>query len=44
MKKEIIRNIAGVILFYLLIIYGVISLNSRFEEINKNNYSSSLHN
>lgn len=44
MKKETIRNIAGVILFYFLIIYGVISLNSRFEEINESNYSSSLHN
>lgn len=32
MRKEILRNIAGIIMFYLLIIGGVIAINTRIEE------------
>ncbi len=35
MKSETIKNVAGVILFYLLIIVGVIAINYRLEYINE---------
>ena len=34
-KSETIKNVAGVILFYLLIIVGVIAINYRLEYINE---------
>ena len=37
MKKEQFLNILGVVLFYLLIIIGVVLVNARMEEINNNN-------
>ena len=37
MKKEKFLNILGVVLFYLLIIVGVILVNARMEQINNNN-------
>ena len=37
MKKEKFMNLLGVVLFYLLIIFGVILVNARMEEINNNN-------
>lgn len=33
MKNETIKNVAGIILFYLLIIFGVIAINYRLETI-----------
>lgn len=37
MKKEKFLNILGVVLFYLLIIVGVILVNARMEKVNNNN-------
>lgn len=37
MKKEKFLNILGVVLFYLLIIFGVILVNARMEKVNNNN-------
>lgn len=37
MNKEEIINLLGIILFYSLIVFGVIGLNARFEQINKKN-------
>ncbi len=36
MQKEIIRNLAGIILLYLVIIVGVLVINARMEQINEN--------
>ena len=33
MKKETLRNVAGILLFYLVIVLGVIALNARLETI-----------
>ncbi len=33
MKNETMKNMAGVILFYLLIVLGVIVINARMESI-----------
>lgn len=33
MKNETIKNVAGIILFYLLIIFGVIAINYRLETL-----------
>ncbi len=35
MKKTLI-DLGGIILFYLILIFGVIILNNRFTELNKN--------
>ena len=35
MKKETIKNIAGVVLLYLIIIFGVILVNARIESTQK---------
>ena len=35
MKKETIKNITGVVLLYLIIIFGVILLNARLESTQK---------
>lgn len=35
MKKEMIRNVAGVILLYLLIVLGVVAINARVGAINE---------
>lgn len=37
MKKEKFMNILGVVLFYLLIIVGVVLINARLEQINNSN-------
>jgi len=42
MKKEMIENIAGVILLYLLLIGGVIFINDRLGELNESNTILSL--
>lgn len=44
MRKEMIRNVAGVILFYLLIIGGVIAINARMTSIAESNNTVSLGN
>ena len=36
MRKEKMLNLAGVLLFYLIIILGVIALNERMEYLNQN--------
>jgi hypothetical protein len=33
MKNETMRNMAGVLLFYLLIVFGVIALNARMANL-----------
>lgn len=35
MKKTLI-NLGGLIIFYMILIFGVIILNMRFSELNKN--------
>lgn len=42
MKKETIRNVAGVLLLYSIIIFGVIVVNARMEAIENNNTIISL--
>ena len=42
MKKEYLVNLAGILLFYSLIVIGVIALNARFEQINSTNNSISF--
>lgn len=32
MKKEMFQNLAGVVLFYLIIVLGVIAINARIEQ------------
>lgn len=32
MRKEMIQNLAGVVLFYLIIVLGVIAVNARMEQ------------
>ncbi len=32
MKKEMIKNLAGVVLFYLMLTLGVIAINARIEQ------------
>lgn len=44
MKKEMIRNVAGIMLFYLLIVLGVVAINARLETINNVGQSVSLRN
>ncbi len=44
MKKETIRNVAGVFLFYMLIILGVVAINARIGTINEGVTSVSLGN
>ena len=34
MKKESLKNVAGITFLYLLIIFGVIIVNARFEYLN----------
>ncbi len=35
MKNEVFRNVAGVILLYLVIVVGVIAINARMKELNQ---------
>lgn len=42
MKKEMIENIAGVILLYLLLLGGIAIINARLGEINESNTIVSL--
>ncbi len=35
MKKELIRNVAGIILLYLLIVLGVVAINARIGVVNE---------
>lgn len=44
MRNETIKNVAGVILFYLLIIFGVIAINYRLENLNENYNIASFRN
>ena len=32
MKKETMQNLAGIVLFYLIIILGVVAINARIEQ------------
>lgn len=34
MKKESLKNLVGVVLFYLFIVLGIIIINARFEYLN----------
>ena len=34
MKKERLMNLAGVLVFYLIIVLGVVALNARMEYLN----------
>ncbi|MGN1371112.1 MAG: hypothetical protein ACI4XM_02370 [Candidatus Coprovivens sp.] len=36
MKNETIRNMAGIILFYLFIVLGVVAINARMASISEN--------
>jgi hypothetical protein len=36
MKNETIRNMAGIILFYLFIVLGVIAINARVANVSDN--------
>lgn len=36
MKNETIRNMAGIILFYLFIVLGVVAINARMASIAEN--------
>lgn len=44
MRKDVLKNMAGICLFYFIIILGVIAINARFEylnsEVNTNNHVS----
>ncbi len=42
MKKEIMMNVAGVIMFYLLIVGGVIAINARMGQTINDNHSITL--
>jgi hypothetical protein len=42
MKKQYLVDLAGILLFYLVIILGVIGVNARFEQIYGNNNVPSL--
>ena len=42
MKKETLRNVAGIFLFYLIIILGIVAINARMGEINQSNPVISL--
>ena len=42
MKKETIRNVAGILLLYLVIVLGVIAVNARMEAIEAENTIISL--
>lgn len=44
MKKETIRNVAGIFLFYMLIIFRVVAINARIGTINEGVNSVSLGN
>ncbi len=44
MKKETMRNMAGIFLFYLLIVLGVVAINARIGVINEGVTSVSLGN
>lgn len=34
MKDERVRNVAGVLVFYLILVLGVIAVNARMENVN----------
>ena len=42
MKKEKLMNLAGVLLFYIVIVLGVIAVNARFEYLEQTNSSITL--
>jgi len=42
MKKETMKNLAGIILFYAIIILGVVLVNARMGVINESNPVVSL--
>ena len=42
MTKEERKNLAGVLLFYALIVLGVIILNARFEHLNTENNNQTI--
>lgn len=43
-NSETIKNVAGIILLYLVIILGVIAMDARMEVINNNQNIASLQN
>ena len=42
MKKEYLVNLAGIILFYSIIVFGVIALNARVGNLNNSSNGISL--
>ena len=42
MKTETMKNVAGVILLYLVVILGIVLVNARMGEINESNQVISL--
>ncbi len=44
MKNETIRNMAGIILFYLFIVLGVVAINARIASITDNTNTVTLSN
>lgn len=38
-KNEFVRNLAGVIILYLVLVLGVIAINARMESINSSSSS-----
>lgn len=44
MKKETIRNMAGIILFYLFIVLGVVAINARIASISENTNTINFNN
>ncbi len=44
MKNETIRNMAGIILFYLFIVLGIVAINARMASIASNTNTVTLSN
>ena len=42
MKTETMKNVAGVILLYVIVILGIVLVNARMREINESNQVISL--
>ena len=40
MKKEFIKDMAGVIIFFMLLVFGAMAMNARVEQINNNSVVS----
>ena len=44
MKKAVLTNIGGIIIFYLVIVLGVLLLNLRFETLNNKEVDTNIDN